>query len=62
MRADGDRIYYLGSTFLPDAGRCLCLYEAKTPDIVADLNRQAHLPADRIIPAMTLATLADMPG
>lgn len=29
MRADGDRIYCLGSTFLPQEGRCLCLFEAK---------------------------------
>ncbi|MGL5011562.1 MAG: nickel-binding protein [Paracoccaceae bacterium] len=55
MREDGDRIYYLGSTFLPDDGRCLCLFEAKNADMVASLNRAAHLPAERIVPAMALA-------
>lgn len=34
MRADGDRIYYLGSTFLPQEGRCLCLFEAKNAAVV----------------------------
>lgn len=55
MREDGDRIYYLGSTFLPDEGRCLCLFEAKNADVVASLNRVAQLPAGRIVPAMALA-------
>lgn len=55
MRADGDRIYYLGSTFLPQDGRCLCLFEAKDATVVAALNAAACLPAARIVPALTLA-------
>ncbi len=55
MREAGDRIYYLGSTFLAQDGRCLCLFEAKDSSVVAALNLAARLPAERILPAMTLA-------
>jgi hypothetical protein len=55
MRAAGDRIYYLGSTFLAAEGRCLCLFEAKDETIVAALNTAARLPAARIVPALALA-------
>ncbi|MGL4321276.1 MAG: nickel-binding protein [Paracoccaceae bacterium] len=56
MREAGDRIYYLGSTFLPEEGRCLCLFEAKNAEVVAALNSAARLQVSRILPAMTLAT------
>jgi hypothetical protein len=55
MRHEGDRIYYLGSTFMPQQGLCLCLYEAKDRAVVAALNQLANLPSQRIMPAMTLA-------
>jgi hypothetical protein len=55
LREAGDRIYYLGSTFLAAEGRCLCLFEAKDETVVVALNRAARLPAERIVPAMTLA-------
>ncbi|MCU0803086.1 MAG: DUF4242 domain-containing protein [Rhodobacteraceae bacterium] len=55
MREAGDRIYFLGSTFLPQDGRCLCLFEAKDTSTVAALNAAARLPAIRIVPVMTLA-------
>lgn len=58
MREAGDRIYYLGSTFLPAEGRCLCLFEAKDASVVTALNQTAGLPVQRIVPAMTLATAA----
>jgi hypothetical protein len=54
MRELGDRIYYLGSTFLPEAGRCFCLFEAKDQSVIAALNTAARLPAERIVLAMTL--------
>lgn len=55
MREAGDRVYYLGSTFLPKDGRCLCLFEAKDEAVITELNLQARLPAERILPAITLA-------
>lgn len=55
MCAAGDRIYYLGSTFIPQDGRCFCLYQAKDATVIAALNQRANLPSDRIIPALALA-------
>jgi Protein of unknown function (DUF4242) len=49
MTQDGDRIEYLGSTFVPDDGRCLCLFRAKNAEVVSILNRNAGLPFERIV-------------
>ena len=54
-RGAGARIYYLGSTFLPDDGACLCLFEARDRALVEDLNREANLPFLRVRAAMLLA-------
>ncbi len=54
MYEAGDRVRYLGSTFVPDDGRCLCLFEAKNIDIVTQLNRDALLPFERILEAMDI--------
>jgi hypothetical protein len=55
MYDDGDRVRYIRSTFMPEDGRCLCLFEAKNADVVTQLNREANLPFDRIVPAMEMA-------
>jgi hypothetical protein len=55
MREEGDLVHYLGSTFLPEEGRCLCLYQAKDKTVLGELNRAARLPAVRIIAAIALA-------
>jgi Protein of unknown function (DUF4242) len=55
MLQDGDLVHYLGSTFLPDEGLCLCLYQAKSEAVLADLSRSARLPVKRIVSAVALA-------
>lgn len=55
MRDDGDLVHYFGSTFLPEEGRCLCLYQAKNEAVLVDLSRAARLPVLRIVPAIALA-------
>ncbi|MFM7445298.1 MAG: nickel-binding protein [Tabrizicola sp.] len=55
MREEGDLVQYLGSTFLPAEGLCLCLYQAKDEAVLGDLNRGARLPVKRIVPAIALA-------
>ncbi len=50
----GDRVRLIRSTFVPEDGRCMCLFEAKSVDIVLQLNRDARLPFDRIVPAMDI--------
>lgn len=49
---DGAR--YLSSTFLPDEETCLCRFEAPGREAVAELNRRADFPFDRIVEAIDL--------
>lgn len=55
MREEGDLVHYLGSTFLPAEGLCLCLYQAKDESVLGDLNRGARLPVKRIVDAIAQA-------
>lgn len=52
--ADGMPVRYLRSTFVPDSGACMCLFEAEDADTVAQVNRSAMIPFDRITPALDL--------
>jgi hypothetical protein len=54
LSSEGNRIYYLGSTFLPEDGRCLCLFEADCIDVVDRLNRTEALPFERIRRAFSI--------
>jgi hypothetical protein len=49
---DGPR--YLSSTFLADEETCLCRFEAPDRETVAELNRAADFPFDRIVEALDL--------
>ncbi len=52
--ADGTPVRYIRSTFVPGEARCMCLFEAKTPDAVRDVNETAGLPFTRIVEALDL--------
>lgn len=54
MRDAGDLVHYMGTTFLPAEGLCLCLYQAKDEAVLAEMNRAARLPAKRIVDAIAL--------
>jgi hypothetical protein len=54
MRAAGTDIRYLRSTFVPDSGRCMCLFAASDPSAVEALNTTAELPYQRITEALDL--------
>ena len=54
MRKAGSDVRYLRSTFAPEDGRCMCLFDAGSEAEVKRLNDQAGLPYDRIVPAMDL--------
>lgn len=60
MMEEGDRIYYLGSAYLPQEGICLCLFSAKSAEIVALHSVAARLPVRRITDAMALGGLAGL--
>jgi Protein of unknown function (DUF4242) len=55
MLEDGDLVHYMGTTFLPAEGLCLCLYQAKDETVLAEMSRAAQLPVRRILPAIALA-------
>jgi muconolactone delta-isomerase len=54
MRAQGTPVSYIRSTFVPGTGQCMCLFSADDAQQVEQLNRQANIPFDRVVPAMDL--------
>jgi Protein of unknown function (DUF4242) len=55
MTAAGSPVRYLRSTFAPEDGRCMCLFEAGSEADVKRLNDEAGIPYDRVVPALDLA-------
>ncbi|WP_170469640.1 DUF4242 domain-containing protein [Ruegeria arenilitoris] len=54
MTADGDKISYVRSTFAPEDGRCMCLFDGESADQVRRLNDTAGLPYEKVVVAMDL--------
>lgn len=58
MRQGGSDIRYIRTTFAPDEGRCMCLFDAESEAQVKRLNDEAGLPYGRVVPAMDLTPAA----
>jgi hypothetical protein len=54
MRGAGESIRYIRSTFAPEDGRCMCLFDGTSAEQVAKLNDTAGLPYSRVVPALDL--------
>jgi hypothetical protein len=54
LTAEGKKVRYIRSTFVPGESRCMCLFEAPGPQVVKELNDQAKIPYSRIVEAMDL--------
>lgn len=54
MRNGGSEIRYIRTTFAPEDGRCMCLFEASSDAEVRRLNDEAGLPYSRVVPALDL--------
>lgn len=54
MTAEGARIAYIRSTFAPEDGRCMCLFDGESAEQVKRLNDTAGLPYERVVPALDL--------
>ncbi len=52
--ADGTPVRYIRSTFVPESGACMCLFEAGAADAVKRVNEAAKLPYDRVTEALDL--------
>jgi len=50
----GTPVRYIRSTFVPESGACLCLFEAESRDAVTRVNEQAKLPFNCILEALDL--------
>jgi hypothetical protein len=54
VEAAGSGPSYLSSTFLAEEETCFCRFEAPDREAVAELNRRADFPFDRIVDAVDL--------
>ena len=54
MTKQGTDIRYIRSTFTPEEGNCMCLFEAGDKAEVKRLNEEAGLPFSRIVEALDL--------
>ena len=54
MRRNGTEISYIRSTFAPQDGRCMCLFNAPSAEPVKQLNDEAGLPYTRVVEALDL--------
>lgn len=50
----GTDVRYIRTTFAPDDGRCMCLFEAGSDAAVKRVNDEAGIPYDRVVTAMDL--------
>jgi hypothetical protein len=51
-RTQSARVRYLGSTIVPEDEACFCEFDAPSMASVAELNRRAGVPFDRIVSAV----------
>lgn len=54
MTAQGTPIRYIRSTFVPESGKCMCLFAADGDEDVKSLNKKADIPFDDVVPALDL--------
>ena len=50
--ADGKDVRYIRSIFVPGESKCMCLFEAASPELVREVNEAAQIPFTRIKEAM----------
>ena len=53
----GTQVEYLGSTLVPDDEACFCQFDGPSEEAIADANRRAGLPFDRIVAGIALAPI-----
>jgi hypothetical protein len=52
LRAEGSAVRYLGSAIVLEDEACFCQFDGSSVAAVAEANRRAGLPFDRIVPAV----------
>jgi len=54
LTAEGRQVRYIRSTFVPGESKCMCLFEASSPENVREANERAQIPFTRIVAAEDL--------
>jgi len=54
LTAEGKPVRYIRSTFVPSESHCMCLFEARSPEVVKELNDKAKIPYTRVVEAADL--------
>ena len=54
MTEQGTPVRYIRSTFVPESGACMCLFEADDAAAVKRANETARIPFDRVVEALDL--------
>lgn len=62
MSQSGTEIRYIRSTFAPEDGRCMCLFEANSAEDVKKLNDDCGIPYHKVVEAMDLTPAAEGSG
>ncbi len=52
--ANGKEVRYIRSIFVPGDSKCMCLFEATSPDLVKEVNEAAQIPFTQIKEALDL--------
>ena len=52
--ADGKKVRYIRTTFVPGEAHCMCLFQALDAETVEQVNEAAQLPFTRIVEALDL--------
>ena len=52
--AAGKDVRYIRSVFVPGESKCMCLFEATSPELVREVNEAAQIPFTGIKEAMDL--------
>ncbi len=58
MSGAGTPVRYIRTTFVPGEHRCMCLFEAASPEPVKQLNDRAGIPYTRVVEALDLTPAA----
>ena len=58
----GTPVQYLGSTIVLEDEACFCQFEAPSEEAVAEANRRAGMPFDRIVVAVAVAGATQREG
>jgi hypothetical protein len=54
LTEQGMPVRYLRSAFVPGEEKCICLFEATSPEHVQQANKRAGLPFERIVDATAI--------